>query len=89
MKRNIFDEFSHIIIWNNRSIFIENKSIYFKDWAEKGVIFVQDFLNKNGDWMTFQEFIDKYYIRTNFLYIYGSNKRHQKYLNVIHIELSV
>ena len=39
--------------------------------------------------MTFQEFIDKYYIRTNFLRYMGVISAIKKYLNVIDIELSV
>ena len=30
------------IIWNNRHVLIEGKSIFWKDWFENGVIYIQD-----------------------------------------------
>ena len=50
-KEIFFFDMSYAIIWNNRSILIQNKSIYLKEWVEKGVIFVQDLINEDGSWM--------------------------------------
>ena len=55
------------IIWKNKHITIDGKSIYWKDWYENDVIFIQDFMNKNGTWMSFNQFSNNYNIRTNFL----------------------
>ena len=85
-KEIFFNEFSHMIIWNNRSILVENKSIFLNDWAERGVIFVQDLLNQNGSWMSFGEFTDKYNIRTNFLRYMGVISAIKAYLNIQDID---
>ena len=59
------------IIWNNRHILIEGKSIFWRDWYEKGIIHMHDFINSTGDWLTFDEFCNKFEIRTNFLRYLG------------------
>ena len=41
-KERFFVDMSYAIIWNNKSVLIQNKSIYLKEWVEKGDIFVQD-----------------------------------------------
>ena len=33
-----------LIIWNNKDITIEGKSLYWKTWSEPGIYFVQDLL---------------------------------------------
>ena len=84
-----FYEFSHMIIWNNRAILVENKSINFKDWAEQGVIFIQDLLNEGIEWMSFREFTNKYNISTNFLRYMGITSTIKAYPNLMDIELSI
>ena len=80
---------SNAIIWNNRSMLIQNKSIYLKEWVEKGVIFVQDLINEDGSWMSFTQFTNKYNIRTNFLRYMGMINAIKSYLNVVDIDLSI
>ena len=58
------------ILWNNRDINIENKSVFWKAWREKNVLFVQDLLNNQGNYLSPQEFSDKYNIKVNFLQYY-------------------
>ena len=59
------------IIWNNKSILIDGKSIFWKNWYDKGVIYIHDFINTNGEWLTFKAFCNKFEIRTNFLRYLG------------------
>ena len=59
------------IIWNNKSILIDGKSIYFREWHTKGVTYIQDLLNRDGTWMSFQQFSNNYKIKTNFLRYLG------------------
>ena len=54
------------ILWNNRDINIENKSVFWKAWRDKNVLFVQDLLNNQGNHLSPQEFSDKYNIKVNF-----------------------
>ena len=58
------------ILWNNRDINIENKSVFWKAWRDKDVLFVQDLLNNQGNYLSPQEFSDKYNIKVNFLQYY-------------------
>ena len=76
------------IIWNNKYITVDRKSIFWKDWFEKGVIFIQDFLNINGTWMSFQEFTSKYKIRTNFLKYLGILSSVKSAIKLINVDLS-
>ena len=56
-----------LILWNNKDITIEGKSIYWKAWFDKNIHFVQDLLNKNGNFLSLSELNDKYKLKTNFL----------------------
>ena len=58
------------ILWNNRDITIENKSVFWKAWRDRNVLFVQDLLNNQGNYLSPQEFSDKYNIKVNFLQYY-------------------
>ena len=57
-----------LIIWNNKDITIEGKSLYWKTWNEHGVNFVQDLLQNNGKYLSYEEFKIKYNIEINFIY---------------------
>ena len=39
------DSKSKCILWNNSLIRIGNKTIFLKDWYEKGVVYIHDLLN--------------------------------------------
>ena len=67
MHLKFFSENRCDIIWNNKSILIDGKSIYFREWHTKGVTYIQDLLNTDGTWMSFQQFSINYKIKTNFL----------------------
>jgi len=44
--------------------------VFWKSWRDKNVFFVQDLLNKQGNYLSPQEFTDKYNIKVNFLQYY-------------------
>ena len=44
------------IIWNNKETTIENKSIYWKHLFEKGLCFVHDLLDENGNFLSLEDF---------------------------------
>ena len=48
------------IIWNNQDIRINNKPIFYKQWFEQGIIFIQDLCKENGDWFSYKQFTTKY-----------------------------
>ncbi len=37
------------VIWNNQYILFKNKTIFWSDWFNKGLIFVTDLLNQSGN----------------------------------------
>ena len=55
------------ILWNNEAITTENHLLYWKSWVERGIYFIQDILNSNGNFLTLDEFQTKFQIKTNFL----------------------
>ena len=49
---------------------IKNKSVFWKVWRDKNVLFLQDLLTNQGNYLSPQEFSDKYNIKVNFLQYY-------------------
>ena len=46
---------------------IENKSVYWKAWRDKNVIFLKDLLNDRGNYLSLQKYDVKYNIKVNIL----------------------
>ena len=59
------------IVWNNRNIKIDNKTIFFRTWFDKGVYTLKDLLDQNLVFLTYEEFKVRYQSQTNFLTYYG------------------
>ena len=59
-----------LIIWNNKDIdhYRRKTALYWKTWNEHGVNFVQDLLQNNGKYLSYEEFKIKYNIEINFIY---------------------
>ena len=66
-KTSIFayDEF---LLWNNKTITIENSSFFWRSWFKRKVIYVQDVLNAEGNFLMLEEFQNKFKIKTKFPY---------------------
>ena len=58
---------SDLVLWNNQDITIEGKSLFWKSWTENGIYYIQDILNENRKFLTYEEFNHKYKIKINFL----------------------
>ena len=58
------------VLWNNKEITIENKSLFWRSWLDKKVVFIQDILDGKGNFLLFNKFKEKYNINTNFLQYY-------------------
>ena len=58
-------------IWFNSFIKIENKTLFYKAWYNKGIKNVEDILNENGSFLSYEQFVTKYEINTNFLTYHG------------------
>uniref|UniRef100_A0A8C6M3H9 Reverse transcriptase domain-containing protein n=1 Tax=Nothobranchius furzeri TaxID=105023 RepID=A0A8C6M3H9_NOTFU len=48
------------LIWNNRNIVYKNKSLFFSNWVEKQIIFVNQLYNTNGQLMSYTELLNTY-----------------------------
>jgi len=40
-----YDQGSDLVLFNNKEILVDNKSVYLSNWIEKGVISIKDLLN--------------------------------------------
>ena len=66
------DKPTHIVIqnqilWNNRYITIENVPYEWVSWQTKGIQYVNDILNENGDFLSHTEISEKFGVRCHFL----------------------
>lgn len=50
-------------LWNNRVITINRRTLFKRNWYEKGIIFVKDILDDQGNLLAYQDFITKYNIK--------------------------
>ena len=60
------------IIWNDKDIKIDNNTIFFRTWFSRGVSTVENLLDHNLDFITYEQFKTRYQIKTNFLTYYGA-----------------
>ena len=67
-------------LWKNDGIKIGNHSVLYKDWTKKGVWLINDLLQEDGNFMTFDHFNNVYNIKTNFLTYQGLILSIKKYL---------
>ena len=56
---------SEFILWNNKEITIESKSIFWKYLFEKGIYVVQDLLNKDSKFLSLENMQRKYNVQLN------------------------
>lgn len=72
-KTNIFSYGKFLLwkyVWNNEAITIDKNTLFWKSWFKKNILSVQDILNADGNFLTFQEFQDKFNIKTNYLHYF-------------------
>ena len=60
-------EIQHEILWNNRFIKINGKSIYYKTWVNSGILKVCDLRDTQGRFLCLEDFKCKFGVRCNFL----------------------
>ena len=48
------------IIWNNKFIQIDKKSLFNKSLYDNGMIFINDFIDDNGKFLTYQSLVDTF-----------------------------
>ena len=65
-----FDQAQDIILFNNKEILVDSKTIFIREWFKKGILSIQDLLDNTGQPMSYQEFTNKHFCKTNFLQYY-------------------
>ena len=65
-----YDRGQNMILFNNKEILVGGKPIFISEWFNSNILFIQDLLNSNGQFMTYQEFKNKFACKTNFLQFY-------------------
>ena len=56
-------------IFHNNAIKIDNQTIYYQDWHLKGIIHLNDIIDKNGNLYSWEVFSEKFNIKDYFKYI--------------------
>jgi len=59
------------IIWNNRNIRLDGKTIFINEWYNKGIIYIQDLLNADFNFLSLTGFIEKFRVKCPFAVYYG------------------
>ena len=65
-----YDHGSDLVLFNNREILVDNKTVYLTNWVQNEVISITDLLKEDRNFLSFQEFSDKFGCKTNFLQYY-------------------
>ena len=56
-----------LILFNNKDILINGRTIFYKNWFDWGIYLVLDLLRSDGKFLSYSEFVQKYDLRCNFL----------------------
>ena len=67
----IWNEFLIQPLWYNDNIKVGGKSVFYKNWFEKGVSHILDLIDNNGQFLSFEEFTNRFGINSNFLSYQG------------------
>ena len=55
---NDFSELQHNVIWNNNIVSLNNKTLFYRDWIDCGIIFVRDLFDDNGYFYPLQHWMN-------------------------------
>ena len=58
------------VIWNNRCIKINQKTVFFEKWYSKGILKIGDVIDENNNFLSFESLKRKYAIDINFVNYY-------------------
>ena len=86
--RKIIDKDENILfqpIWYNELFTINDKTVYYRNWFEKGVIYVYDLLDVDGKLLPYHEFCNKFSLYPAFTLYYGIVQCVQRKIDVIDV----
>lgn len=58
-------------LWNNKRIIIGNKPVLYNTWVRKGINYIGDIMQKNGEIMEPKHIKEKYNLNVNLLHFYS------------------
>ena len=61
----------NVILWNNKHILIDSKSVYWKEWHEVGILRIKVLLDENNRFLTLDKFLLKTGLKAPFTKLYG------------------
>ena len=59
------------IIWNNRNIKIEGKTLVYINWFEKNILHIRDLLQNDGSFLSLKQLSEKFHFKTPFTLYFG------------------
>ena len=62
-----YDQASDLVLYNNKEIQVDQKTVYLKYCMKKGIVSIKDLLKEDGRYLSFKEFKEKFSCDTNFL----------------------
>lgn len=54
-------------LWHNNEIFINKQRVCKSQWIKKGIFLINDLINDDGNFLSLENFQDKFNVHTNFL----------------------
>ena len=58
-------------LWKSNFITVGNQPVAYSHWYKKGVVFINDLIDWNGDFYNQEDLVRMYGIKTHFLEYYG------------------
>lgn len=72
----------------NENVKLGGKMICFKEWIEKGVCQIVDLVNQTGSFLSYEEFKNKYAIKTHFIEYSGCVQSIKKFIRTTNIRIN-
>lgn len=78
-----WNEFLSVPLWFNHNIKVGRQSCFIREWAESGVRFINDLMDRNGNFYNQRVFEEKFSITTNFITYHGIIAACESYLEIL------
>ena len=79
------------IIWNNKDILVDRKSIYWKSWHEKGITHIYDLLDSENKFLNIYDLHTKYGIEIDIMKynsmisaFVSARRKYPKYIGIVY-----
>ena len=79
-------EILSIPLWFNMHIKVGGAAVHYKNWENKGIAFINDLMDTNGDFLSFEIFCGNYSLQTHFLQYEGFVKSIRSYIVISTVE---